>query len=72
MSVRRAAAAGAAGGMLARLLFASGGTAEAQDELDQATALFDRSHMTVQLERAKATLSRFSRRLALPVPVLEF
>ena len=51
---------GAAKGMLGRLLGASGRTAEAQDELAQAIALFDRSKMTVQLERAKATLSRFS------------
>jgi class 3 adenylate cyclase/tetratricopeptide (TPR) repeat protein len=51
---------GAARGMLARLLAASGRTAEAQDELVQAIALFDQSRMTVQLERAKATLSRFS------------
>jgi tetratricopeptide (TPR) repeat protein len=51
---------GTARGMLARLLAASGRTAEAQDELVRAIALFDQSKMTVQLERAKATLSRFS------------
>ena len=51
---------GAARGMLARLLAASGRTAEAQDELVQAIALFDQSKMTVQLERAKAALSKFS------------
>jgi tetratricopeptide (TPR) repeat protein len=51
---------GAARGMLARSLAASGRTAEAQDELIQAIALFDRSKMTVHLERAKAALSRFS------------
>ena len=51
---------GAARGMLARLLAASGRTAEAQDELVQAIALFDRSKMTVQLEHAKAALSKFS------------
>ena len=51
---------GAARGILARLLAASGRTAEAQDELVQAIALFDRSKMTVHLERAKATLSKFS------------
>jgi tetratricopeptide (TPR) repeat protein len=51
---------GAARGMLARSLAASGRTAEAQDELVQAIALFDRSKMTVHLERAKAALSRFS------------
>jgi len=51
---------GAARGMLAGLLAASGRTAEAQDELVQAIALFDQSKMTVQLERAKAALSKFS------------
>ena len=51
---------GAARGMLARSLAACGRTAEAQDELVQAIALFDRSKMTVHLERAKAALSRFS------------
>jgi hypothetical protein len=51
---------GAARGILARLLAASGRKAEAQDELVQAIALFDRSKMTVHLERAKATLSKFS------------
>jgi hypothetical protein len=47
-------------GSLARLLAASGRTSEAQDELMQAIALFDRSKMTIHLERAKAALSRFS------------
>jgi class 3 adenylate cyclase/tetratricopeptide (TPR) repeat protein len=51
---------GAARGTLARLLVASGRTAEAQDELTQAIALFERSNMTVHLERAKAILSTFS------------
>jgi class 3 adenylate cyclase/tetratricopeptide (TPR) repeat protein len=51
---------GAARGMLARLLAASGRTAEAQDELVQAIALFDQSKMTVHLERAKGALSKFS------------
>ena len=51
---------GAARGMLARLLAASGRTAEARAELTQAIALFDQSKMTVQLERAKATLSKFT------------
>lgn len=51
---------GAARGMLARLLAASGRKAEAQDELTQAIALFDQSKMTVHLERAKAALSKFS------------
>jgi len=51
---------GAARGMLARLLAASGRTAEAQDELVQAIALFGQSKMTIQLERAKAALSGFS------------
>ncbi len=52
---------GAARGLLARVLAASGRAAEAQDELVQAIALFDRSRMTVHLERAKAALSKFSR-----------
>jgi tetratricopeptide (TPR) repeat protein len=51
---------GAARGMLGRLFGASGRTAEAQDELVQAIALFDQTKMTVHLERAKATLSKFS------------
>lgn len=51
---------GAARGLLARVLAATGRTAEAQDELVQAIALFDRSRMTVHLERAKAALSKFS------------
>jgi class 3 adenylate cyclase/tetratricopeptide (TPR) repeat protein len=51
---------GAARGMLGRLLAASGRTAEAQDELVQAIALFDETKMTVHLERAKAALSKFS------------
>jgi class 3 adenylate cyclase/tetratricopeptide (TPR) repeat protein len=51
---------GAARGMLARVLAASDRVAEAQDELTQAIALFDQTKMTVHLERAKATLSRFS------------
>jgi class 3 adenylate cyclase/tetratricopeptide (TPR) repeat protein len=51
---------GAARGMMARLLAASGRMAEAQDELVQAIALFDRSKMTVHLERAKTALSKFS------------
>jgi class 3 adenylate cyclase/tetratricopeptide (TPR) repeat protein len=51
---------GAARGVLARLLAASGRKAEAHDELVQAIALFDQSKMTVQLERAKAALSGFS------------
>lgn len=51
---------GAARGVLAGLLAASGRTAEAQDELIQAIAIFDQSKMTVHLERAKAALSRFS------------
>ena len=50
----------AAKGILARLLAASGRRKEAQDELVQAIMLFDQSRMTVQLERAKAALARFS------------
>jgi class 3 adenylate cyclase/tetratricopeptide (TPR) repeat protein len=51
---------GMAKGVLARLLAASGRTSEAQDELSQAIELFDKSKMTVHLERAKAALSKFS------------
>ncbi len=47
-------------GTLARLLAASGRRSEAQDELAQAIELFDKSKMTVQLERAKVTLSKFA------------
>jgi ATP/maltotriose-dependent transcriptional regulator MalT len=43
-----------------QLLADAGRTAEAQDELVQALALFDRSKMTVQRERVRATLSKFS------------
>jgi len=50
----------AAKGSFGRLLAAAGRTAEAQDELAQALALFDRSKMTVQMERVRATLSKFS------------
>jgi tetratricopeptide (TPR) repeat protein len=51
---------GLAKGALARLLAASGRTAEAQDELVQAIELFDKSKMTIQLERARLALSKFS------------
>jgi tetratricopeptide (TPR) repeat protein len=51
---------GTAKGILARLLAASGRKSEAQDELLQAIDLFAKSKMTAQLERAKATLSKFS------------
>jgi class 3 adenylate cyclase/tetratricopeptide (TPR) repeat protein len=51
---------GSAKGGMARLLASSGRKAEAQEELVQAIALFARSKMTIQLERAKATLSKFS------------
>ena len=51
---------GSAKGTLARLLAKLGRTAEAQEELTQAIALFARSKMTLQLERAKATLSTFA------------
>jgi class 3 adenylate cyclase/tetratricopeptide (TPR) repeat protein len=50
----------AAKGTFGRVLAAAGRTAEAQDELAQALALFDRSKMTVQMERVRATLSKFS------------
>jgi hypothetical protein len=46
--------------LLSRLLAASGRTAEAREELAQAITLFDRSKMTVHLERAKAAFSKFS------------
>ena len=51
---------GAAKGVRARLLAASGRTTEAQEELVQAIALFDQTKMTGHLERAKAVLSKFS------------
>ena len=51
---------GSAKGTLARLLANSGKKVEAQEELTQAIALFARSKMTIQLERAKAALSKFS------------
>jgi uncharacterized protein YabE (DUF348 family) len=51
---------GLAKGTLARLLAATGRKLEAQDELGQAIELFAKSKMTVQLERAKATLSKFT------------
>jgi tetratricopeptide (TPR) repeat protein len=47
-------------GTLARLLAASGRRADAQTELVQAIELFAKSKMTIQLERAKAALSKFS------------
>lgn len=47
-------------GALARMLAATGRKAEARNELAQAIELFARSKMTVQLERAKATLSKLS------------
>jgi len=50
----------AAKGALGNLLADAGRTAEAQDELAQALALFDRSKMTVQREQVRATLSKFS------------
>jgi hypothetical protein len=51
---------GMAKGMLARLLAASGRNADAQTRLVEAIELFARSKMTIQLERAKATLAKFS------------
>jgi tetratricopeptide (TPR) repeat protein len=51
---------GSAKGTLARLLANSGRKAEAREELVQAIALFARSKMTIQVERAKATLSKVS------------
>jgi class 3 adenylate cyclase/tetratricopeptide (TPR) repeat protein len=46
--------------LLSRLYLASGRMGEARDELTQAIALFGKSKMTIHLERAKATLSKFS------------
>ena len=51
---------GTARGALARLLSAMGRTSEAQEELGQAIEIFAKSKMTIQLERAKAVLSKFS------------
>src|SRR5206468_12428645 len=51
---------GAVRGVRARLLAASGRATEAKDELTEAIALFTQSKMTIHLERAKATLSKFS------------
>jgi tetratricopeptide (TPR) repeat protein len=51
---------GLAKGALARLLVASGRKSEAKDQLSQAIELFDKSKMTVQLQRAKAMFSSFS------------
>ena len=51
---------GSVKGIRARLLAASGRTSEAQDELIEAIDLFSKSKMTVHLERAKVTLSKFS------------
>ena len=50
----------AARSVLGRLLSISGRIPEAQDELTQAISLFEHSKMTAHLERAKATLSKFS------------
>jgi class 3 adenylate cyclase/tetratricopeptide (TPR) repeat protein len=50
---------GLARGELGRLLAASGRMTEAQEELFQAIALFDRSKMTAQLESARKALSKF-------------
>ncbi|MDO8401168.1 MAG: AAA family ATPase [Bradyrhizobium sp.] len=51
---------GLAKGMMARLLDASGRKSEAKHELVQAIDLFDKSKMSVQLERAKIALSKFT------------
>jgi tetratricopeptide (TPR) repeat protein len=47
-------------GLLCRLYLTSGRVTEARDELVEAIALFSKSKMTVHLERAKASLSKFS------------
>jgi len=46
-------------GLLSRPYLNSGRATEAQDELVQAISLFSKSKMTVHLERARATLSKF-------------
>ena len=51
---------GLAKGALARLLVAAGRKSEAIDELEQAIEIFSKSKMTIQLERAKAALTKFS------------
>jgi ATP/maltotriose-dependent transcriptional regulator MalT len=51
---------GAAMGLRARLFAAAGRITDAQNELAQAVALFDRAKMTAHLERAKAALSKYS------------
>jgi tetratricopeptide (TPR) repeat protein len=51
---------GMAKGALARLLAVSGRKSEAQNELAEAIELFDKSKMTLQLERARAALTKLS------------
>lgn len=51
---------GLAKGALARLLGAAGRRSEAIDELEQAIEIFAKSKMTIQLERARAVLTKFS------------
>jgi Flp pilus assembly protein TadD len=51
---------GAARATLGQLLADAGRTAEAEQELMQALAVFERSKMTVQTERLRASLSKFS------------
>ncbi len=46
-------------GVLCRVYLSTGRTREARDELDQAMAIFSKAKMTVHLERARATLSKF-------------
>jgi len=50
---------GLAKGALARLFVAAGRKSEAIDELEEAIEIFSRSKMTIQLERAKAVLTKF-------------
>jgi uncharacterized protein YfeS len=47
-------------GVLHRLYLTSGQKEEAREELVQAISLFSKAKMTVHLERAKASLSKFS------------
>jgi hypothetical protein len=51
---------GAALGVRARHLAASGQIAEARRELTKTVTLFDQARMTKHLERAKAALSKLS------------
>jgi sugar phosphate isomerase/epimerase len=51
---------GIAGAALGKVLADAGRTADAKDELMQALAVFEGAKMTVQTERVRASLSKFS------------